>query len=92
MAPIIGQPFGRGPPLPFGFGSLKQIPVIFGVAARELFALTTLDEFLERVGPRRVEQSEARLGVAHIRSDQRLHDKFRHPVDNFAFGGALHLQ
>ena len=33
LRPVFGQSFGRWPRLPFGFGPLKEITAIFGVAA-----------------------------------------------------------
>src|SRR6202007_2631494 len=55
-APVGGQPFGGGARLQFDFGPLEEIPTVFGVASGELFEFAALREFLERVGPRRLEQ------------------------------------
>ena len=55
-AGVSGQPFGGGARLQFDFGPLEEIPTVFGVASRDLFEFAALPEFLERVGPRRLEQ------------------------------------
>ena len=56
MAGICAQPLGGGPDLPFGLGPLEEIPVVFGVPSGDRLGLAALREFLEGVGPCRLEE------------------------------------
>jgi hypothetical protein len=55
---------------------LVEIPIIFGVASRDLIEFAALCEFLERVGSRRLEQPIPRRCAAEIRRDERIRDAF----------------
>jgi hypothetical protein len=55
------------------------------MASREHLTFAALGELVECIGARRVEQPEARLGVARIRRDQRFCDQLHHVVDDLAF-------
>jgi hypothetical protein len=63
LAPVIGQPFGRRPRFPFGFGPLEELAIVFRVTARELLALAGFAELVERISAGRVEQAVARNGA-----------------------------
>src|SRR5271166_4414503 len=56
------------------------------MAATECIDSATFSEFVEGIGARGLQQPQTRFGIAHIRSDQRLRDQFRHLNDDFAFG------
>jgi len=75
-AAVSGQPFGGGSCLQFGFGPLEKIPIVFGVTSRDLLEFAALREFLERVGPRRLEQPIPPRCATEIRREERLRDKF----------------
>jgi hypothetical protein len=51
-------------------------------ASCDLFELTTFDEFLQRVGPRRLEEAIACHGGTDIRPDERFRDQVCHTVDD----------
>ena len=85
-AAVSGQPFGRGLRLQFGFGALEEVPTIFGVASRDLLEFAALREFLDRVGPRRLEQAIPPRCAAEIRRDERLRDQVRGAVDDIRAG------
>jgi len=84
-AAVSGQPFGGGSRLQFDFGPLVEIPMVFGVASRDLLEFAALHEFLERVGPRRLEQPIPPRCATEIRREERLRDQVR-AVDDFRAG------
>ena len=57
--PVLGQPFVRGSRFPLEFRSLEKVLMIFAVAARNYFQLTTFDELLQRECVYRLEQPVA---------------------------------
>jgi len=65
---------------------LVEIPIIFGVASRDLIEFAALCEFLERVGSRRLEQPIPRRCAAEIRRDERLRDQIRGAADDIRAG------
>ncbi len=72
LAPVISQPFGRGPSLPFA-RPLEQIAIMPGMTAPDRLQLATFAEFFERAGPRR----RGRSAMTHYRSPLRRSDFLR---------------
>src|SRR5438445_6731150 len=60
----------------------EQVPMVLGVASRELVELATLDELLAGVGSRRLEQAILRRGTREIRRHERLTDQVREAIDD----------
>src|SRR5439155_23312213 len=88
-AAVSGQPFGGRSRLQFGFGPLEEVPTIFGMASRNLLEFAALREFLERVGPRRLEQPIPPRRATEIRRDERLRDRVRGAVDDIRAGNLV---
>src|SRR5205823_9619832 len=85
-AAVRGWPFGGRARLQFDFGPLEEIPTVFGMASRDLLEFAALREFLERVGPRRLEQPIPPRRAAEIRREERLPDQVRGAADDVRAG------
>ena len=85
-AAVSGQPFSGGSRLQFDFGPLEEIATIFRMASSHLLEFPALREFLERVGPRRLEQPIPPRCAAEIRREERLPDQVRGAADNVRAG------
>src|SRR5207302_8727248 len=74
---VARQPRGRGQCLQLYFGSVKEIPVIIGMASCHLFELAAFSELLEGVGARGLMQPIVRNRVSDLQGDERLRDEVR---------------
>jgi len=77
---------GRGQCLQRYFGSVKEIPVIVGMASRHLFELAAFSELLEGVGACGLVQPMVRDHASGLRRHQRLRDEVGQGADRFRCG------
>ena len=70
MRSIGSEPLGRGPRLELRLGTLEEVPIVLGVASRDVVQFGALDELLARVGARRLEQTIVQARPADIRRQE----------------------
>ena len=83
LTAIARLPGGRGQCLHRYFGSVKEIPVIVGMASRHLFELAAFSELLEGVGACGLVQPMVRDHASGLRRRQRLRDEVGQGADRF---------